>query len=91
MLTIVKMFSLLLDAKGSILGPLVFTIYVNCGPCLYADDSALVISGKDPMENEFRLSQELQSLSFWWEANKLFQHLGKMESILFASKIRLRM
>ena len=39
--------------KGSILGPLLFLIYVNdmesavdCDPLLYADDSALLIRGK---------------------------------------------
>ena len=49
--------------QGSILGPLLFTIYVNdmvqevnCDLFLYADDSALVVSGKDPAEIESRLS-----------------------------------
>ena len=57
--------------NGSILGPLLFTIYMNdmvqsvtCDLFLYMDDSALVISGKDPREIELRLSKELASLSF---------------------------
>jgi len=82
--------------QGSILGPLLFTIYVNdmiqsvnCDLFLYADDSALVVSGSDPREIEHRLSLELASLNVWLEENKLSLHLGKTESILFASKKRL--
>ena len=73
---------------------LLFTIYLNdtvqsitCDLFLYADDSTLV-SGKDPREVELRLSKELASLSAWLE-NKLSLHLGKTESILFASMERL--
>ena len=53
---------------------------------LYADDSTLVVSGKTPTEIENKLSQELKSQSMWLEENKLSLHLGKTESILFASK-----
>ena len=83
--------------QGSILGPLLFTIYVNdmvssvkCDLFLYADDSALVISGKNPKSIEASLGQELESLSIWLEENRLSLHLGKTESILFASKRKLR-
>ena len=76
--------------QGSILGPLLFSIYVNdmvqsvtCDLYLYADDSALVVSGKSPADIEFRLSQELEALSHWLEENRLSLHLGKTESILF--------
>jgi len=82
--------------QGSILGPLLFSIYVNdmcqavkCNLYLYADDSALVVSGKDPKIIEQELSQYLQDMSLWLEENKLSLHLGKTESIIFASNYRL--
>ena len=84
--------------QGSILGPLLFTVYVNdmrdsvtCDLLLYADDSALVhvCSGKDPKSIETRLSHELGNLSKWLEKNKLSLHLGKTECILYGSKTKL--
>jgi len=63
---------------------------VNCKLMLYADDSALFVSGRDVSEIEGNLSVELESVSEWLIENKLSLHLGKTESILFASKRRLR-
>jgi len=83
--------------QGSILGPLLFLIYVNdmelavnCKLLLYADDSALLVPGRDVSEIEKRLGTELNSLSTWLVDNKLSLHLGKTESILFGTKKRLR-
>jgi len=82
--------------QGSILGPLLFTVYVNdmidsvnCDLFLYADDSALVVSHKDPAVIQETLRLELEGLSTWLEENKLSLHLGKTESILFASNPKL--
>ena len=57
---------------------------VNCDLLLYADDSALVVSGKSPEEIQSKLCHELESVSVWLEENRLSLHLGKTESILFA-------
>ncbi|MGL1888436.1 MAG: reverse transcriptase family protein [Reichenbachiella sp.] len=82
--------------QGSILGPLLFLIYVNdmkaavkCKLLLYADDSALLTSGSDISEIEATLSRELEAVSEWLTENRLSLHLGKTESILFGSKRRL--
>jgi len=82
--------------QGSILGPLLFSIYVNdmvqsvnCDLYMYADDAALVISGKSVDQIEMSLSNEMESLSIWLEQNKLSLHLGKTESILFATHKKL--
>ena len=59
---------------------------VKCKLLLYADDSALLIPGKDLVELENVLSEELRSVSEWLVDNKLSLHLGKTESILFGPK-----
>ena len=58
--------------QGSILGPLLFLCYVNdmpisvdCKMLLYADDSALLVSGKDPKMVADELSKELDSCRQW--------------------------
>lgn len=83
--------------QGSILGPLLFLIYVNDMSAvvkhrlnLYADDSGILVSGKCKSEIENVLSTELEAVSEWLICNKLSLHLGKTESILFGSKTRLR-
>ena len=82
--------------QGSILGPLLFLVYVNdmkaavkCKLLLYADDSALLVSGKDVLEIERILSVELGAVNEWLCENRLSLHLGKTQSILFGSKKRI--
>ena len=83
--------------QGSILGPLLFLVYVNDMSAvvqnkllLYADDSAILVSGKDIPTVEKALSEDLLSVSHWLVDNKLSLHLGKTESIVFGSKQKLR-
>ena len=83
--------------QGSILGPLLFTLYVNdmssaitCDLCLYADDSMLLVSGNNVEEIEKTLNTEMNEISKWLQANKLSLHLGKTESILFGSVRKLK-
>ena len=78
--------------QSSILGPLLFLIYVNdmesavkCKLILYADDSALLVSCKYVNVIQETLGKELCALSSWLVNNKLSLHLGKTESILFGS------
>ena len=74
--------------RGSILGPLLFLIYVNdmeaavsCRSILYADDSALLVSGTSVSVEEETLEHELTFLSEWLVDNK---------SILFGSNKKIR-
>ena len=79
--------------QGSILGPLLFLCYindmpisVNCKLLLYADDSALLVRGRNPSDIAEILSGNLKSCNDWLIDNKLSLHFGKTESILFVVK-----
>ena len=85
--------------QGSILGPLLFLIYVNdmstsidkeCKLILYADDSAIFFAHKDPHLISEKLGSVLNNCSTWLVNNKLSLHLGKTECILFGPKRKLK-
>ena len=83
--------------QGSILGPLLFLIYINdmkisinCKLSLYADDSALLFSHSSYTTIADRLSDELTQCKRWLVDNRLSLHIGKTECLLFGSKIKLR-
>ena len=85
--------------QGSILGPLLFLCYVNdmvistdqdCKLLLYANDSTIMFSHKDPDQIAHKLGKVLESDSDWLVDNKLSLHLGKTECILFWSKRKLK-
>ena len=65
-------------------------ISVKCKLLLYADDSALIVSGFDSKEIAEELSRELESCRQWLIDNKLSLHLGKTEAILFGSRRKLK-
>ena len=56
---------------------------------MHADDSALLVSGKDTQLIQESLSSELEAAREWLINNKLSLHLGKTESILFGLKRKL--
>ena len=81
--------------QGSILGPLIFLLYVNdmpqavdCDLLLYADDSCLVFRDNNINEIEKQLNKNFNSLCDWFVDNKLSIHFGedKTRSILFSRK-----
>ena len=63
---------------------------VKCQVLLYADDTALIVSGKNVLEIEEALSEKMERVSLWLAENKLSLHIGKTESIVFASKRKLK-
>ena len=85
--------------QGSILGPLLFLLYINdmpqavsCDLFLYADDSCLVYQDKDIKVIERRLNTDFSNLCDWFVDNKLSIHFGqdKTKSILFSSKNKIK-
>ena len=77
--------------QGSILGPLLFLIYINdlCNVSkvldfiLFADDTNIFFSHKDPIFLMELVDTELQKLSCWFQANKLSINVKKSNYIIF--------
>ena len=83
--------------QGSILGPLLFLIYVNdmseavkSTLLFHADDSCILYQHKEVDEIEKHLNKDFENICDWFVDNKLIIHFGedKTKSILFASKQR---
>ena len=83
--------------QGSVLGPLLFLIFINDLPnwvkqskvVLYADDTALFFSNKDVKTIELALQEELNSLSNWSRENGLIVNCSKTNVMVFGTSQRL--
>ena len=79
--------------QGSILGPLLFLLYVNdlwktskkLSVIMFADDSNLFTSGKNLQKLFFEMNAELEHISTWFKANKLSLNVNKTKFSLFHS------
>ena len=80
--------------QGSILGPLLFLLYINdlpeclniTRPRLFADDTNLTASGDSMNDAEFAVNSDLENLRNWLIANKLSLNVAKTEFMLIRSK-----
>ena len=76
--------------QGSILGPILFLVYINDLPLasnlfssLFADDTTLLASNKNLPELVSFVNAELQKIVEYFRANKLLLHPAKTQFILF--------
>ena len=83
--------------QGSILGPLLFVLFVNdlpavlerCQILMYADDTVVYFTARDAQEISRTLTNELAKVNEWLMHNSLFIHQGKTECVLFGTGPRL--
>ena len=79
--------------QGSILGPLLFLLYVNESPNtsslltlhLFADDTNLYFSSRNLSHLEATLNRELKPVAKWMKCNRLALSISKTNFILFHS------
>ena len=77
--------------QGSILGPLLFILYINdfykalnkSYSILFADDTNLFISNKNYKDLITSLNNELSKVTDWIDANKLNLNIAKTHYMIF--------
>ena len=78
-------------AQGSILGPLIFILYVNDifnsvnqndSTFMYADDTLLIFKGENPAVVTEKAQKAFQKVQKWCEANKLNINMDKTKYML---------
>ncbi len=63
---------------------------VKCKLLLYADDSVLLVSDKDPRVVSDTISRELETCNEWLIDNKLSLHQGKTEAMLCGTQRKIK-
>ena len=83
--------------QGSILGPLLFTLYINslpsivskCKVNLYADGTALFYAGKSVVDIGEKLTADMGKVAVWVEESRLTLNAFKTKAMLFRSHFKL--
>ena len=80
--------------QGSILGPLLFILFVNslpetvnsnCKCVMYADDTTLLLSSSDPTVLQNEININLNNIATWFQANNLTLNIKKTKLMLFGT------
>ena len=79
--------------QGSILGPLLFLIYINdlarvssFDIRLFADDACLILDDKNPKRLQNNINHELNKINNWMKINKLSINYDKTNYMIFTKK-----
>ena len=82
--------------QGSILGPLLFTVFINDLPMhitstktqcdMFADDTSVHSADKDIEVLNHRLQQSLDEVSAWCQSNSMILHPVKTKSMVLATR-----
>ena len=84
--------------QGSILGPLMFLLYINdlpeclknTTPGMYADDTQIYVSSASFSELVTKLNQDLENIVKWLSRNKLQLHTKKTKAMFIGSPYNLK-
>ena len=84
--------------QGSILGPLLFLLYINdmpkslkfCTPSMYADDTEIYASAKDGDELVTNINSDLENVRKWMLQNKLQIHPTKTKHMYIGSSFNIK-
>ena len=84
--------------QGSILGPLLFIIYINDlpnvlsnGTCLlYADDTAIFFEGDDEEQLQKSVNEEMLKINNWMQINKLSLNMNKTVGQLYSNNSKVK-
>ena len=80
--------------QGSVLGPLLFLLYINDLPScskilkfhLFADDTSIFYSHKNAKDLEYIVNLELKNVSTWLSANRLSLNVDKSNFLTISKK-----